>query len=423
MRESFSAAYHCIDNIYRKKSFSGQELNKFLSRLPAEKRALTAKLVYGAVDKNIELTYIIKNFAKSVKPSVLPVLQIGVFCFLYLSILPAVVVNECVELAKSIGKGGVAGFVNAVLKNISQAVQTKSIKYPKDRQEFLSVKYSYPLWAVRRLISDYGEETAENILRGRKDIGYSHIRCNPEKISAEDFEKLLKDKNIDYKKTFEGCFYVKGNTDAIKSNLYTSQSLSSIYVCSAVGCEKGQTVLDVCAAPGGKSVFLAQQGAIVTACDIHPHRVELIKKYAARMATKLTVLQNDATIFDEKFKDGFDRVLCDVPCSGFGVVESKPDIKLFKTEADIDGLPELQLEILRVSSRYVKTGGSLVYSTCTVFKKENQDVVNEFLRENTDFVVDRIDLDFEKTQEGFLQFLPFRDDTDGFFIAKLKRIC
>lgn len=423
MRNSFLASYRCIDNIYRKKSFSGQELNKFLSDLPSDEKPLTTKLVYGVIDKNIELSYIIKQYAKSVKPAILPVLQIGVYCFLYLSIPNPVAVNECVELTKAIGKSGVKSFVNAVLKNVSNGIEQDKIKYPQDKKQFLSVKYSYPEWVVEQIIKDFGKDVAEKILSYEKDNKFFHIRVNLKKIGVQEFESLLKEQNVEYNKTVEDGFYVSGSLDGIKKDLYTVQSLSSLYVCKAFGDVKGKNLLDLCAAPGGKSVYLSSLGAKVTSCDIHPHRVELIKKYAKRMGESFDAMVNDASKTNDSFVDKFDMVLCDVPCSGFGVADSKPDIKLFKTKEDIQSLADLQKQILQTASQYLKIGGTLVYSTCTIFKKENNDVVNEFLANNKNFVAEQINLDFEKTKEGYLQFLPYKDNTEGFFIAKIKRIC
>ena len=423
MRNSFLASYRCIDNIYRKKSFSGQELNKFLSDLPTDEKPLTTKLVYGVIDKNIELTYIIKQYAKSVKPAIMPVLQLGVYCFLYLSIPNAVAVNECVELTKSIGKSGVKSFVNAVLKNISNGVEQNKITYPKNKREYLSVKNSYPTWVVDEIVKDYGEIEAEKILGYEKDNKFFHVRVNLKNISAQDFAKLLDENKVEYKTTVSDGFYVSGNLDGIKKDLYTVQSLSSMYVCKAFDDVKDKKLLDLCAAPGGKSVYLSSLGAKVTSCDLHPHRVELIKKYAKRMGESFDAIINDASKTKPEFVDQFDRVLCDVPCSGFGVADSKPDIKLFKTKEDIKSLAELQKQILQTASQYIKVDGELVYSTCTIFKKENNDVINDFLANNKNFVAMPINLDFEKTKEGYLQFLPYKDNTEGFFIAKIKRIC
>lgn len=418
MRESFLAAYRCIDDVYRKKSFSGVGLNKILSGLSPSDKPLTAKLVYGVIDKSIFLTYIIRQYAKTVKPSVLPILQIGAYCLYFLSIPDAVAVNESVELAKAAGKGGAGGFVNAVLKNIAK--NKTDIRYPSDKIQRLSVLYSYPQWAVRRLIEDYGEETAGQIISFEPKSDFYHIRNNPYILTRAELEKQLDGNGVEYKKS-DGGFFVKGALDGVDKKAFIIQSLSSIFVCMASGVKKGDRILDLCGAPGGKSVFCAQLGAEVTACDIHPHRVSLIEKYAASLNVKLSARLNDATVFNKEFENAFDIVLCDVPCSGFGVVSSKPDIKLFKTDAAISSLAQTQKKILETACRYVRRGGRLVYSTCTLFKAENGDVVNEFLSAHGNFAVEEICLDYPKTKEGYLQFLPYRDGTDGFFIALLKR--
>lgn len=418
MRESFLAAYRCIDDVYRKKSFSGVGLNKILSGLSPSDKPLTAKLVYGVIDKSIFLTYIIRQYAKTVKPSVLPILQIGAYCLYFLSIPDAVAVNESVELAKAAGKGGAGGFVNAVLKNIAK--NKTDIRYPSDKIQRLSVLYSYPQWAVRRLIEDYGEETAGQIISFEPKSDFYHIRNNPYILTRAELEKQLAGNGVEYKKS-DGGFFVKGALDGVDKKAFVIQSLSSIFVCMASGVKKGDRILDLCAAPGGKSVFCAQLGAEVTACDIHPHRVSLIEKYAASLNVKLSARLNDATVFNKEFENSFDIVLCDVPCSGFGVVSSKPDIKLFKTDAAISSLAQTQKKILETACRYVRRGGRLVYSTCTLFKAENSDVVNEFLSAHGNFAVEEICLDYPKTKEDYLQFLPHRDGTDGFFIALLKR--
>ena len=418
MRESFLAAYRCIDDVYRKKSFSGVGLNKILSGLSPSDKPLTAKLVYGVIDKSIFLTYIIRQYAKTVKPSVLPILQIGAYCLYFLSIPDAVAVNESVELAKAAGKGGAGGFVNAVLKNIAK--NKTDIRYPSDKIQRLSVLYSYPQWAVRRLIEDYGEETAGQIISFEPKSDFYHIRNNPYILTRAELEKQLDGNGVEYKKS-DGGFFVKGALNGVDKKAFVIQSLSSIVVCMASGVKKGDRILDLCAAPGGKSVFCAQLGAEVTACDIHPHRVSLIEKYAASLNVKLSARLNDATVFNKEFENAFDIVLCDVPCSGFGVVSSKPDIKLFKTDAAISSLAQTQKKILETACRYVRRGGRLVYSTCTLFKAENSDVVNEFLSAHGTFAVEEICLDYPKTKEGYLQFLPHRDGTDGFFISLLKR--
>ena len=274
------------------------------------------------------------------------------------------------------------------------------------------------------LLKDYGREKAEKILDYEKDSKFFHIRINLKEISADKFEEILKEKNLEYRKTVEDGFYVCGNLDGIKGNLFTVQSLSSLYVCKAFGDVKDKNLLDLCAAPGGKSVYLSAMGAKVTSCDIHPHRVELIKKYAKRMGENLNAFVNDASQTKQEFIDKFDCVLCDVPCSGFGVADSKPDIKLFKTKEDIQSLANLQKQILEVSSQYVKVGGELVYSNCSILKEENEEIINKFLEKHMEFKICKYEITEKNEMYKFLEDNKYfkvypTEKNDGFFICKL----
>ena len=181
--------------------------------------------------------------------------------------------------------------------------------------------------------------------------------------------------------------------------------------------------MDLCAAPGGKAVYAATLiGADVTACDIHPHRVELIKSYAKSAGVKINAIQNDATVFKPSFESAFDCVICDVPCSGVGVIKNKPDVMLNRKEEDLRSLAELQYKIISTAARYVKPSGTLCYSTCTVFKEENEDVANRFLSENPDF--ENLSAGCEKAQactDGYVRLYPQTHGCDGFFVAKFRR--
>ena len=426
MIDALNFAYECLSSIYREKSFSSITLNETLNKTSKDDKKLVTKIVYGVLDKDIELDYIINKFTSSVKPAILPIIKIGVYCLKYLSIPDYALVNECVNLTKKIGKTGISGFVNAVLKNIAKSIKEEKIEYPKSFDENLSIRYSYPLWAVKMIINDYGKDEAEKIISFCPTHNLTHIRINKKRINYTNFKELLEKNNIKYVNSLlKDAFYVEGMAEKIKSDLYTVQSASSMFVCKSVDLRNEEKLLDVCAAPGGKSVYLASLvNAEVTACDIHPHRLKLIESYAKRMGETVKVELNDATIYSAKFESKFDKVLCDVPCSGFGVLESKPDIKLFRTENDIFALSGLQLKILTNCSRYVKIGGSLIYSTCTIFKKENEEVIKNFLESTKGFEVETviIESNLEKNLNGYIQFLPYKHEVDGFFIAKLKRI-
>ena len=426
MINALNSAYECLSSIYREKSFSSITLNEILNKTSKDDKKLVTKIVYGVLDKDIELDYIINKFTSNVKPAILPILKIGTYCLKYLSIPDYALVNECVNLTKKIGKSGISGFVNAVLKNIAKNISAEKIEYPKNFDENLSIRYSYPIWAVKMIVNDYGKEEAEKIISYCPKHNLTHVRINKKLTNCIKFKELLEKNNIKYiDSELEDAFYVEGMAEKIKSDLYTVQSASSMLVCKSVGLRDGEKLLDVCAAPGGKSVYLASVSNVeVVACDVHPHRLKLVESYAKRMGETIKVCLSDATVFSAKFEGKFDKVLCDVPCSGFGVLESKPDIKLFRTENDISALSGLQLKILSNCSRYVKIGGSLIYSTCTIFKKENEDVVKKFLEQNNSFEYEDVITEprVEKNSNGYIQFLPYKHEVDGFFIAKLKRI-
>lgn len=419
----FLTAYKCLDDVFRRGAFSGIKLNVYLAETPKEQRPLVTKLVYGVLDKNIELEYKLFSLAEKIKPSVFPVLKIGAYALTYLSMPPYAVINECVETIKALGKGALAGFVNGTLRNYARALESGSFSLPDGEAENVSVKYSFPLWAVKKLIVSHGAEFAEAFL-AYEPSDETHLRVNTAKISVPDFLSLLKAKKIPCEKSFldDGVF-TKGEPNVDKS-FYVPQSAASMLVVCAIEADGG-AVLDLCAAPGGKAVYIAGQNptATVTACDVRPHRLELVKAYARRMNVKnVSICLSDATVFEKSFEEKFDFVLCDAPCSGFGVFYSKPDIKLFKTESDVSELSRLQKSIIENAARYVKKGGALVYSTCTVFDEENGEVVRHLLENRKDFSFQKFALPRFGEIGGEKQFYPHIEKIEGYYIAKLKRI-
>lgn len=426
MKESFHAAYGCLDAVFRKKAFSGIELNTTLNSCPEKIKPLVTKLVYGVLDLNLRYEFVLEKFAKKIKPSVSTVLKIGLFAFEKLNVPQAVAVNETVSLAVGLGKGGISGFVNAVMRRATDALKEGHVDFGSAQPDAAAIANGFPIWAARLLAEDYGTETAVDIVSFSDMEGRGHIRLNPAAANAATLESALKAANVRYERSpVEGGYFVKGSLKGVSEKLYTFQSAGSMAVTLACASVGGQRFLDLCAAPGGKSVFLAQINpcAEVVACDLYPHRVALIEKYAHRMGVKnLITSVNDATEFRMEFSEAFECVLCDAPCSGFGVISSKPDIKLFRRQDDIDSLSVLQSRILAQAKKYVKVGGSLIYSTCTIFKRENGNVVAKFLEENKNFELAKIDLPFVRPDtDGTVQFLPHRDGLDGFFIARLKR--
>lgn len=396
--------YGLLCKVHFDKAYCGIVLNDGIGLAPEGDRAFITKVFYGVIEKDVYLNYALSSLVKqSPQPKVALVMKIGLYQLYFTDQAPYAVVSASVDLVKSIGKKEVAGFVNATLKNY------KKVLFPKqtDKINYLSVFGGVPVWLAKKLSGEYGFDQALEMLRC-KLTDKTHVRNNPEVISKEE----LKTKYGLTDESEYGFFVGAEQLKKMAPDEYTVQSLSSMKAVKAyLGDLSRGSVLDVCAAPGGKSVYIAQSGNFtVTACDIHEHRVELIKKYAARMKVNILTVLNDAEKDNKKWHDMFDVVVCDVPCSGIGVIRSKPDVLLNRKESDIPVLAKSQKKILEVSAEYVKPGGRLCYSTCTVLKEENEKVVESFLVTYPGF-----ELISEKT------LLPQNDGCDGFFVAVMRR--
>ncbi len=426
MNACFLTAYKVLDEVMSGGAFSSIQLNKRLMFGKNADRALITKLVYGVLEKNIELQYVIAQFAKKANKKVELYLKLGTYCLMYLNIPQYATVNDVVELSKATGDIRLVGFVNATLKNIARAVANNAISYPDDELQYLSVKYSYPLWALKKLIKDYGNDIAKQIV-STPACELTNVRVNTAKISVEQFVDNLDKLGIEHHPApLPDALLIKGQLKNIDNSLYTVQSLGSMYIARALGVTPDSKVLDCCAAPGGKSVYIKQlvPSASVTACDIHQHRVQLIQSYAERMQVDIATLVADMSVpCDSIEEEGYDFVLCDVPCSGFGVVDSRPDIKLFREQEDIPQLMRLQYAIADNCVRYLKKGGTMVYSTCTVFHNENSQVVDKLLKAHPELSAVAIDLPClnEDNGKSRYQFLPDGKGLQGFFCARLQK--
>ncbi len=409
----FYDCYSILGKVYGEGAYLKQAI---LSTVIEEKnRSLIVKTCYGVLDKDIELSYYIKYLtSKTPKLAIRTILKIAMYAIKYLDKHVYAVTENAVELTKKLGKGGTAGFVNAFLRKFS----TTSIKLPENDIEYLSIMYSYPDFAVKELIKNYGKEKTISIL-GSENI--STCVC----FYDADGQKYLESLGVKYEKTpFENVFLTKNfvrNSDYDKG-VYTFQSLGSVAICEII--EKGGRLLDCCAAPGGKSVRLSYKFDQVESWDIHEHRVNLINEYTKRMGRKNIVSSvKDASLFDENLVSRFDTVLCDAPCSGFGVVGDNPDIKLRRKEENISELNKLQISILKNVSNYVAPGGFLYYSTCSILFRENIDIINAFMSDIKNFELVSIDSPVPHFNVGkALQFLPDISFGSGYFIAKLKRV-
>lgn len=419
MNTAFLKSFQALSKVFAEGAFSAIALNDTLANCKAKDRALVTKIVYGVLDKNIWLEYVLSKFVKKMpKGETLVYLKIGAYCLAELSIPVYAVVNDVAELAKNSGDRRIVGFVNATLKTLADKLPTFD-DYPSDELEAASVKYSYPLWALKKLVKDYGKQTALQIVSAVPNVHTTVRFCKPvtQSYVSERFGCAVTPT------AFDDAFFVEGRVGA-PDETFTVQSVGSMSIARVCAAFKPKTVLDCCSAPGGKAVYIKQlcPDVTVTACDIHPHRVELIRRYADRMVVSLDTKVADATQFDESLAGRFDLVLCDVPCSGFGVLDNHPDIKIFRQNEDIGNLMKLQKAILTNACKYVADGGVLVYSTCTVFDNENGQQIRRFLAEHDEFCPEKITLPQSPEADGQTewQFLPTKD-TQGFFVAAMRK--
>lgn len=411
MITTFYDCYQVLFKVYSQDAFITNALNSTQVE-PLKRREIT-KICYGVVDKDVELSYYLKLLTiKQPKQSIRIILKIAMYSILFLNKPKHAVVTNAVELVKKLGKGANAGFVNAVLRKFGSV----ELPLPTDKIELLSVKYNYPQNAIKILIDTYGEDFTKKIIS--EDKTHNYVRFN----DGIDGEKYLFDNGYKYEKTvFNNLFDVKSLAinDDFYGGIFTFQSIGSVAICESIS--SGRNLLDSCSAPGGKSVYLSNRFEKIISCDIYPHRVELIKSYAERMKkTNIDAVLCDSTQFCKDFENSFTNILCDAPCSGYGTINDNPDIKLKKTEIDLSKLIEVQLKILTNCAKYLKVGGELVYSTCSIFKQENDDIIRKFLQNNNDFAVEKVVSKLDNLQTEFgLQFLPHISGGAGFYLSKL----
>lgn len=414
-------------------AFLNLSMKKKLSCLNVQDRRFCARLCSATIQNLTRIDYIIDSFTqgKRVHRLIRDILRLGVCQLMFFSSVPeSAAVNECVKLAAASPKRQLKGFVNAVLKNIAK--NKDNIAYPdrKDAVKYMSVMYSYPEWLVKKYIADYGEEFTHAML-SYESPALTCVRANRLKITPEELDKKLSKYDVAKGKYVSDARYIK-NLNAIDemeeylSGELTVQSESSMLVVEACDIKEGMSVIDVCAAPGGKSAYAAgKKPSYILACDLHAHRVELMKKNFKRMGVSADTRVMDASVPEGELYSKFDRVIVDAPCSALGLLYRKPDIKHKKSGDDILSIIAMQREILETASRYVKKGGILVYSTCTVNKNENDDNVDDFLSRHPEFreKTGALDSVFNKRANGArIQLFPHVDGIDGFFICVLERI-
>ncbi len=438
-------ALQALLQIEKDQAYSNLLLNQMINKhkLNPKDVGLLTELVYGTVQRRKTLDYFLTPFVKKGLKKldlwVLVLLRLSLYQLVYLDRIPdRAIVHEAVEIAKKKGHKGISSMVNGTLRSIIRE-GVPSVDDIKDPIKRLAIKESYPTWLIDRWVQQFGLETTEKICEVNAVPPVVTARINRTKIN--DIDKAIA------RLKEEGVIAIKGDLspDAIKiieghlpsTTLYkqgylTIQDESSMLVARALNPEEGTKVLDSCAAPGGKTTHLAELMAgtgSVNALDLHEHKIKLIKDQARRLQlpnihTNATDSRKANQLFD---KESFDYILVDAPCTGFGVIRRKPDIKWQKSEKDIERISAIQTDILASVASLLKPGGRLVYSTCTIDIEENENVVQAFLKEHTEFQID--DSLAERLPEctkiafnnGTLQILPHYFDTDGFFVASLVK--
>ena len=426
-------AFSILLKIEKDKAYSNIALDSAVRELSLDSTdcAFISRLVYGVTERKITLDYVISQFLnqpiKKLKAEVLVILRIGTYQILYMDKIPdSAAVNESVSLAKNNKSSYASGVVNAVLRKVS--LEKENVFKSLSGDERLSILYSAPIDLVRFLMHHYNEENAEEILKSALNKKEITIRVNTLKTTQNELIEILEKENISTEKTSlkdaliintKGAVY---ELDAYKKGLFYVEDVSSQICVKELGLKENYKLIDICSAPGGKSFTASQymnNTGKIYSCDIHEHRVELIKSGAKRLGIENIIpTVNDATIFNEEFIDA-DCVLCDVPCSGLGIIGKKPEIK-YKSLDEIKELIPIQKEILSTASKYVKKGGTLVYSTCSINPNENRKICDWFLKEHEDFYSVKVSPESERCiDEGdYLTLLPHINNCDGFFIAK-----
>ena len=399
--------------------------------------ALCSRLVYGVLQNQLLLDHYIGAFCSQrpdhLQPPLLDILRLGAYQILYLDKVPdRAAVSESVELAKHFKRGQAAGLVNAVLRKLAQNKNDLPPIPDRDEIRYLSIRYSHPRWLVKRLLPALGRDETEAFLAANNSVAPLTVQVNPLKTSAETLLTELREAGVTARPHawVPGCLELSGTGDltalpAFREGRFLVQDPAARLVSLAAGIAPGQRVLDVCAAPGGKSfsaAFAMENQGSVTACDLHENKLVRIRQGAERLGvTCVETAAADGRNFRPEWQEAFDTVLADAPCSGLGIIRKKPDVR-YKKADDLFVLPVIQSAILENAARYVKPGGILLYSTCTILPEENEQITDAFLAEHSDFARETASLPAPIVKvEGQLTFWPQRHGTDGFYICRMKR--
>ena len=430
------AAYEALYKIEKEGAYSNLAVGRAISEYRPDNEAFVRNLVYGVLENRVLIDYRLDEFIKSgirkVQLRARILLRMGIYQIDYMDSVPEyAAVSETVRISRK-KCPGLSSLVNGVLRSYLRSPVKRALP---DRQQdpaaYLSVRYSYHRELADLWIGLFGEDRAEALMAAGNRTPQLTVCVNTQKTTVEQLSDILKTEGFSVEYPISGRFpeeqedavkshalYVRGGevtaTEAFRRGLFYIQDISSMRAVSALSPLPGQKIIDVCSAPGGKSVFAAllmkDQGKILS-CDIYEHKLELIRNTLGRLGMQsIEVRKKDAAVFDPAYQESADAVIADVPCSGLGVIRRRPEIKLRMTMERIRELPSLQYSILDNASRYVKKGGRILYSTCTISEKENEEVVRKFLKSHEAY-----SMMVEK------QLFPDLDGSDGFYFCVMRR--
>jgi 16S rRNA (cytosine967-C5)-methyltransferase len=447
-RSAREAALRALRDVDVREAYANLALDAHLtkSKLEGRDRALATEITYGVTRRRGTVDWAIGQVAtrplEQIDPWIRNILRAAVYQILYMERIPhSAAVDEAVNLARQYGHEGVAKFVNGVLRNLLRKLPTLPWPDPaKDPVGALAVQYSHPEWLVESWTERFGTEDAKQLMESSNRVPPLTIRVNRLKATRDEVIAALEAEGVKAEPTPHSPdgLIIHELTSAshldrlkpMKAGLFTVQDESSMLVGPVVAPKPGDTVIDVAAAPGGKTTHMAEimqnQGKII-AMDIHPHKVDLVEQNAKRLgATIIEGVAMDAREASKRLANQADAVLCDVPCSGLGTLARRPDARWRKAPEDVEGLVPIQQAILESAAQCVKPGGTLVYSTCTIEPRENQEMVEAFVADHPDFTFDDITKYLPPSlaadaHGGYIQLLPHIHGTDGFFICRMTR--
>ncbi|MCI8760386.1 MAG: 16S rRNA (cytosine(967)-C(5))-methyltransferase RsmB [Clostridia bacterium] len=438
-------ALKVLYEINEKQAYSNIALDSAIKQMRKESNefydkdiSFISEIVYGTTSWRLTIDEIIKKHSnirlKKISPWILNILRMSIYQILFLDKVPkSAAVNEGVNLAKRYGHQASSNFVNAILRKVDKQ-DYETFFANEDDVERISLTTSMPKWLVEALLKQNERKVVEKICQDSNKKPNVHIRVNSLKIDKETLKRDLQEQGIQAQEGEVEDFLILDKAKNLESKKefregkFTVQDEVAGFIPLFLNPKPNQRVLDACSSPGGKTTYMAElmqnQGEIL-AWDLHEHRIKLVEQVASRLG--ITIIQTevkDATKWEEKYMETFDKILLDVPCLGIGVLKRKPDIKWKRKQEDIEEMTKIQLEILQTCSTYLKKGGELVYSTCSILKEENQDVIEKFLTKNPNFRIEKI----EKEGKGFLtKFVENRkfiqvypnEKSDGFFMCKI----